>query len=82
MFSPSLTAIQCSISRTLENGMVIAPSNGYGSVAEYKCNDGYTLMGPSTRECLITGTWSGYTPVCVADGLNEGKTVFFICIYA
>ena len=69
----SLSAIQCYISRILDNGKVTAPSNVYQSLAHYECDDGYTLFGPSTRMCLITGTWSGYTPVCVSDDLDEGK---------
>ena len=36
-----------------------------GSVAVYFCDDGYTLEGDSTRECLSSGLWNGTTPHCV-----------------
>ena len=66
--------ISCYLSRSLDNGKVTALSNTYQSVAHYQCDDGYTLFGPSTRKCLITSTWSGYTPVCVANNVTEGES--------
>ena len=36
-----------------------------GSVAVYFCDDGYTLEGDTTRECLSSGLWNGSTPQCV-----------------
>ena len=63
----------CPIKRELENGVVTASGIRLGSTAYYTCNDGYTLVGPAIRECLITGTWSGYTPVCVANNTNTSK---------
>ena len=39
------------------------------SVAVYFCDDGYTLQGDSTRECLSTDLWNGSTPLCIeSDG--------------
>ena len=61
----------CPIKRELENGVVTVSSIRLGSTAHYTCNADYTLVGPATRECLITGTWSGYTPVCVANNTNK-----------
>ena len=63
----------CYIQKEFENGKVDFSDNHLGSTAHYTCNDGYTLVGPATRECLITGTWSGYTPVCVANSANGRK---------
>jgi len=62
--------ISCYISHVLDNGKVTAPSNHYQSVVYYECDYGYTLFGPSTRKCLIAGTWSEYTPICVADNVT------------
>merc|ERR1712189_28854 len=28
-----------------------------GAIAEYKCDQGYTLVGPSTKICKKTGDW-------------------------
>lgn len=35
-----------------------------GSVARYSCDEGYTMKGNGTRECLDNGTWSGHPPQC------------------
>ena len=36
-----------------------------GGVARYRCvTNSYTLIGPSTRQCLFYGTWSGSEPTC------------------
>ena len=63
----------CPIKRKLENGVVTVSGIRLGSTAHYRCNDGYILVGPATRECLITGTWSGYTSVCVANNTSKSK---------
>ena len=35
-----------------------------GSTATYKCDDGFLLVGTTTRECLSNGQWSGNAPIC------------------
>ena len=62
----------CHISKELPNGKVTALSNRYKSEAHYECDEGYTLLGPSSRKCLITGDWSGYTPICVENNSVQG----------
>ena len=66
----------CYIQRELENGVVTVNDIHQGSTAHYACNDGYTLIGPATRECLITGEWSEYTPVCVPSNASKSKKCF------
>ena len=34
------------------------------AIANYTCDDGYFLCGPSTRTCLRGGRWSYETPKC------------------
>ena len=63
----------CYIQRDLDNGVVTVEGTHQGSMAHYTCDDGYTLVGPATRECLITATWSGHTPVCVPNNANKSK---------
>jgi hypothetical protein len=51
----------------LENpadGSVVYDGLVVGSQATYSCNDGYRLVGSSTRTCEIDGTWSGESPLC------------------
>ena len=52
-------------------GGVCYSGDSVGSVAVYFCDDGYTLQGSSTRECLSTGLWNGTTPHCIeTDGMS------------
>ena len=52
---------------SLKNGTVILPGkkNQIGSVAKYKCDHGYNILGPSSRQCLHHGEWSGFQPLCI-----------------
>ena len=54
---------------SVSGGGVCYSGDSVGSVAVYFCDDGYTLQGDSTRECLSTGLWNGSTPLCIeSDG--------------
>ena len=38
-----------------------------GGVASYECvSNNYTLIGPSTRQCLRNGYWNGTVPSCIS----------------
>ena len=50
---------------SVSGGGVCYSGDSVGSVAIYFCDDGYTLQGDSTRECLSTGLWNGLTPLCI-----------------
>ena len=62
--------IICSTLQSPENGRVIQFDNAPGSVASYRCNEGYKLQSgvSSSRTCGSDGQWSGVAPVC------EGKS--------
>ncbi|NWQ76584.1 LYAM3 protein, partial [Columbina picui] len=38
----------------------------FGSMCAFSCQMGFALMGPESRECTATGTWTGDTPRCEA----------------
>ena len=44
-------------------------------MAGVKCNDGYTLLGSVSRQCLLGGRWSGSTAKCTSKNIN----VFSVC---
>ena len=61
-------------------GGVCYSGDSVGSVAVYFCDDGYTLQGGSTRQCLSTGFWNGTTPHCIeTDGMIH--TCMVLCVH-
>ncbi|KFP80443.1 Complement receptor type 2, partial [Acanthisitta chloris] len=57
------------------------PSDTYlpGSVVQYTCTEGYSLMGNASISCTARGTWSRPRPRCEATGcnrpeINNGRT--------
>ena len=62
--SPSLVEVN-RVCGSVSGGGVCYSGDSVGSVAVYFCDDGYTLDGDSTRECLSSGLWNGTTPQCV-----------------
>ena len=63
-----------------ENGSVVLQGHGNGTIpagskAEYTCNDGYTLIGPSVKVCTERGNWEPYHRVfCAHTEVGELKT--------
>ncbi|XP_076821854.1 complement receptor type 2-like isoform X2 [Clavelina lepadiformis] len=55
----------CSELEQLEN-VSIEGNRTYGSEVTYICNDGYVLVGSSTRRCRSDKTWTGSAPYCDA----------------
>ena len=66
----------------LDCGPLSKPDNGdvvlnagtkYEAVANYSCNDGFQLVGDTSRICKNTGTWSGVQPTCAKKGYYKSK---------
>lgn len=57
-------AILCPALSHPPNGEVLHSNRRPSSVAAYKCDRYYKLVGVSERECLADGTWSGSNPMC------------------
>ena len=49
-------------------GQLTDPANGQvevnGSKAIYTCNSNYIIKGNNSRDCLLSGNWSGSEPIC------------------
>ena len=63
------TGVDCSTPTQPNHGFVSYDGTGYNMVVVYKCDEGYSLIGSSTRICQSSGEWSGEEPFC------EGKDV-------
>ena len=61
-------AVECP-ALSLANGNVTVTGINPGDNATYSCDDGYTLVGSSTQECLVTGEWSGAVPECFRESV-------------
>ena len=60
----SCTEVNCSRPKLLKGGTVSYDGTGYNMLVEYKCDEGFSLIGSSTRVCKSDGKWSGEEPVC------------------
>ncbi|XP_043572595.1 membrane cofactor protein-like isoform X2 [Chiloscyllium plagiosum] len=64
---PTCETITCSDLAPIGNGKAPVPSGDswtYGMVAEYSCNDGYSLIGTAALTCQADGTWDKDPPDC------------------
>jgi len=57
-------AVDCGGLPNPANGQVTTSTTTFDSNATYSCNNGYTLSGSTTRNCLADATWSGTEPTC------------------
>ena len=70
-------AVDCGSLSVVVNGMVKTVATTFGSVANYSCNNGYEIVGPSTRICQANGSWSDTDPLC--KGKVEKLDQFYSC---
>uniref|UniRef100_A0A667ZKN9 Sushi, von Willebrand factor type A, EGF and pentraxin domain-containing protein 1 n=1 Tax=Myripristis murdjan TaxID=586833 RepID=A0A667ZKN9_9TELE len=63
--SPRCTRVLCSDPPALKDAVTIGDNHALGDKVHYVCKEGYTLIGPETRECLPSGQWSDSTAQCV-----------------
>ena len=63
------TVVDCGSLSDPANGLVNVSTTVFNSTATYSCNDGYNLVGDTTRTCLPSGLWSDSSPQCT--GVEE-----------
>ncbi|CAI8048574.1 Scavenger receptor cysteine-rich domain superfamily protein [Geodia barretti] len=74
------TKLRCPDLENPADGSVVYDGLVVGSQATYSCNDGYRLVGGSTRTCESDGTWSGESPLCSLSGIIIHVTRTCVCV--
>ncbi|KAG7461968.1 hypothetical protein MATL_G00196770 [Megalops atlanticus] len=62
---PLCATVNCGDPPALRDAMTAGVNFTLGSLVRYVCKEGYTLIGPETRECLSSGKWSQSSAQCV-----------------
>ncbi|UYV79614.1 CTLSE2 [Cordylochernes scorpioides] len=64
---PRCDPVYCQAPPPTANGRYYLTSNStiYGSVAEYLCDSGFTLVGNTRLLCVSNGFWNGDAPICI-----------------
>ncbi|XP_026208553.1 sushi, von Willebrand factor type A, EGF and pentraxin domain-containing protein 1 isoform X3 [Anabas testudineus] len=57
--------VLCSEPPALRDAVTLGDNYELGNKVHYVCKEGYTLIGPETRECLQSGQWSDSSAQCV-----------------
>ncbi len=65
----SFTALECPALSPIPNGAIsygpdMIPDFYVDTVATHSCDPGFRLIGPQTRVCLLSTTWSDQPPAC------------------
>ncbi|NWT79095.1 LYAM3 protein, partial [Lanius ludovicianus] len=67
---PTCTAITCPVLSAPDHGELncshLHGDFAFGSTCAFSCQTGFGLMGPESRECTATATWTGDAPHCEA----------------
>ena len=63
----SYAVVDCGRLSDPTNGGVSFRTTTFNSRAAYSCNNGFLLVGQTTRVCQSTGEWSGKAPVCKSE---------------
>ncbi|XP_026709917.1 P-selectin isoform X1 [Athene cunicularia] len=68
--SPHCEAISCPVLSAPDQGELncshLHGDFTFGSTCAFSCQTGFVLMGPESRKCTATGTWTGDNPRCKA----------------
>ncbi|XP_040039010.2 sushi, von Willebrand factor type A, EGF and pentraxin domain-containing protein 1 isoform X1 [Gasterosteus aculeatus] len=62
---PRCVNVLCGEPPALRDAVTVGENFELGNTVHYVCKEGYTLIGPETRECLPSGQWSDSSAQCV-----------------
>uniref|UniRef100_A0A8C7PT42 Sushi, von Willebrand factor type A, EGF and pentraxin domain-containing protein 1 n=1 Tax=Oncorhynchus mykiss TaxID=8022 RepID=A0A8C7PT42_ONCMY len=63
--APLCASVHCGDPPALRDSVTMGDDHTLGNKVHYVCKEGYTLIGPESRECLSTGQWSPTSAQCV-----------------
>lgn len=66
----------CGNPGTPTDGQKIGQNYQYGDVVTFKCNEGYNLVGSSSRTCKTDNNWNGTQPTCQSMYISLTEVVF------
>ena len=64
---PVCERVRCQQPATISHGLALVSSLDFQASLEYRCEEGFTLIGHRSLSCLYTGKWSAPPPSCVAN---------------
>ena len=64
---PKCVPVNCGDVAPPEYGIVLYDQSTYKNIARYSCKEGFSLRGPSERQCTSSGRWGNKQPryVCI-----------------
>ena len=68
---PVCKEVVCPVIRSILNGKISVDGFKFNRHAIYTCNEGYSLVGDTVRNCMENGTWSGKIPECLPRLCSE-----------
>ena len=66
----------------LSNGRVVTNGRLLFNTTEYRCNEGYELIGDNRRNCQQDETWTGAKPTCRSKQEGYSKILLNYLLYS
>lgn len=57
-------AVDCGVVKPLLNGSISGEMTVFPHLLRIHCDEGFTLLGSTSRKCQANGTWSGRDAFC------------------
>ena len=72
-----LLVVSCGSLSSPTNGSVTITEVTFGALANFTCDEGFNLIGSSSRQCQANGNWSGNDTSCESMLKNSDFIVIF-----
>ena len=72
-----LLVVSCGSLSSPTNGSITITEVTFGALANFTCDEGFNLIGSSSRQCQANGNWSGNDTSCESMLENSDFIVIF-----